>query len=146
MQYILLSVASDYTCAVKDAVSVTPADQYYNTKPYVDGSKSFFGGKILDWSGPAEDVTSPIIDTSTGKRAVIGKIAQMGTIEAVAAVEAAKLAWNRGQGEWPQMTLDGRIAAIENVVKALKERREEIINVLAWEICKTADDAKSEFG
>ena len=53
----------------------------------------------------------------------------MGEEEAIRAVEAAAMAWDRGQGEWPQMPLAGRIERVQAVVAALKERRDEIVNV-----------------
>lgn len=58
---------------------------------------------------------------------------------------SAKKAWANGQGVWPQMTAQKRIEALEKVVVSLKEARNEIVKVLMWEICKTADDAAAEF-
>ena len=43
------------------------------------------------------------------------------------------------------MTAQQRIEALEKVVVTLKEKRAEIIKVLMWEICKSIDDATSEF-
>ena len=63
------------------------------------------------------------------RRTVIGTLAQMGEEEAIRAVEAAAMAWDRGQGEWPQMPLAARIERVQAVVAALKERRDEIVNV-----------------
>ena len=57
--------------------------------------------------------------------------------------KAAKAAWDEGQGTWPQMSVQARIEAMEKYVAAVKERREEIINVLMWEICKNTADAVS---
>ena len=37
------------------------------------------------------------------------------------------------------------IAKIEQLVAELKPKRDEIINVLMWEICKTKADATKEF-
>lgn len=80
-----------------------------------------------------------------GERAVIGTIAHLGTSEAVAAVVAAKKAWNTGRGEWPQASIEQRIAAIQRLVTALKAIRSDLINVLQWEICKNDADAAAEF-
>ncbi len=44
------------------------------------------------------------------------------------------------------MSASGRIAAIEGVMHDLRARREEVVNALMWEICKTAKDAATEFG
>lgn len=143
---LIQSSKAEFTCPIKEPISVTPGDPFYDLKPDVNGAKKFLGGVVAEWSGPVEDVTSPIIDTSTGSRAVIGKLAQMGVKEAEEAVAKAQDAWKNGQGAWPQSTLEQRITAMENVVLSLQEKRDDIINVLAWEICKTADDAAAEFG
>eukprot|EP00965_Chrysotila_dentata_P180700 5964173-Pleurochrysis_carterae.AAC.1 len=54
-------------------------------------------------------------------------------------------AWDRGQGEWPQMSLAARIAAIEAVCEELQSIRDEIVNVLMWEIAKNTEDSVKEF-
>ena len=43
------------------------------------------------------------------------------------------------------MALAERIAAIEALVDELRTMRQEIVNVLMWEIAKNADDAAKEF-
>lgn len=134
-----------YKCPALPPASASPSDAAYKTMPFVDGAFSFIGGERLAWKGDVTEVTSPIIDASTGKRAVIGQLASFGEADAVKAVEAAAAAWDRGQGVWPQMTLEKRIAAIRSFVEHLKPAREGIVNGLMWEICKSATDAASEF-
>jgi len=65
--------------------------------------------------------------------------------DSLAALKSSTDAWNGGQGKWPQMSGQERIKAIRNVIIGLKEKRQEIINVLVWEICKTTHDAEIEF-
>lgn len=50
------------------------------------------------------EVRTPIIDESTGERAIIGKLPALTEADALEALEAAKNAWDEGQGIWPQMT------------------------------------------
>ena len=114
-------------------------------KPFVEGAKTFIGGKVEEATGEIIDVTSPIVDSATGKRAVIGSLIQMTAAEAIKAAQAASDAWDDGQGPWPRATLQERVAAIEAVVAGLVARRGEIVDVLMWEICKTAADAAKEF-
>jgi acyl-CoA reductase-like NAD-dependent aldehyde dehydrogenase len=52
---------------------------------------------------------------------------------------------NHGFGEWPQMSANDRIDRLEQVIAGLQARRNEIITVLMWEICKSAVDAAAEF-
>ncbi len=103
-------------------------------------------GTISPWNGAVENVTSPIIDQTTSERTIIGTLAQMSEVDALEAVASAKAAWNKGQGTWPQMTALQRIEALERVVVSLKARRQEIVDVLMWEICKSTADAAAEFG
>eukprot|EP00968_Pinguiococcus_pyrenoidosus_P009077 scaffold699_cov231-Pinguiococcus_pyrenoidosus.AAC.15 len=117
----------------------------YKRRPYVDGKVSFVGGVVEEFGGRSIDVSSPIVDEATGERAVLGRLSDMDPEHAVSAVQAAARAWNRGQGAWPQMSQLERIQAIESVVRALRERRQEIVDVLMWEICKTTKDAEKEF-
>jgi len=138
-------MAVAYKCPALPPASVSPEDAAYKTKPFVDGAFSFVGGERAAWTGDFTEVTSPIIDSSTGKRAVIGKLAAFQEADAVRAVEAAAKAWDRGQGVWPQKTLAERIEAVKNFVELLKPAREGIVASLMWEICKSSADAASEF-
>jgi glyceraldehyde-3-phosphate dehydrogenase (NADP+) len=130
---------------MSELASVSKGDDFYSTKPSIDGAFTFVGGKIAPYAGELADVVSPIIDTTTGRKAQIGRISMMTAGEAVVAAEHAKAAWSSGMGEWPQKSAAQRIAALEKVVASLKEKRQEIINVLQWEICKTTADATAEF-
>ena len=103
------------------------------------------GGEILPWNGRLLDVTSPIIDEATGARTVIGKIADMTGDDALTALEYAIGAWDNGRGKWPQMSGWERIEIIKKIQSEIKLKRNEIIDVLTWEICKSIDDAATEF-
>lgn len=113
--------------------------------PFVDGAKTFINGEVKEWTGKINDCFSPIIDPKTGSKTPIGRLAALTEKESVEAVEAAAKAWNKGTGEWPQMSLAGRIAVIEKYVATLAARRQEIVDILMWEICKNTADAESEF-
>eukprot|EP00591_Stephanopyxis_turris_P015426 CAMPEP_0195536176 /NCGR_PEP_ID=MMETSP0794_2-20130614/45607_1 /TAXON_ID=515487 /ORGANISM="Stephanopyxis turris, Strain CCMP 815" /LENGTH=483 /DNA_ID=CAMNT_0040669505 /DNA_START=44 /DNA_END=1491 /DNA_ORIENTATION=- len=60
-------------------------------------------------------------------------------------LESAKRAWNGGAGTWPQMSLAGRIEALEKLFLKLADKREEIVSILMWEIGKNRKDAEAEF-
>lgn len=138
-------ISEHYSPIFKEPIAVSPTDKQFEEKPFIDGEITFFGGVIKAYTGRSQEVTSPIIDSSTGKRSVIGRLAQLRPEDANEALLAAKDAWNNGRGVWPQMSSRERIERIQNVIEGLKERRSEIVNVLMWEICKTADDAAAEF-
>lgn len=134
-----------FTCPSLPPASVGPESGWFAKKPMVDGVFKFIGGEKLPFSGDAIDVTSPIVDATTGKRAVVGRLAQFSEADSVAAVHAAAAAWDRGQGTWPQMSLAGRIDAIERFVVELKKSRQAMVDILMWEICKNTADAAKEF-
>jgi len=113
--------------------------------PYVDGALTFIDGKVTPWEGKITECFSPIVDPKTSQKTKIGQLAALTEKESVEAVEAAAKAWNNGTGEWPQMSLAGRIAVIEKYVETLASKRQEIIDILMWEICKNTGDAESEF-
>jgi glyceraldehyde-3-phosphate dehydrogenase (NADP+) len=140
-----VDASSEYSCPSMAPASVGPDSEWYAKKPMVDGVFKFIGGERLPFSGESIDVTSPIVDAATGKRAVIGRVAQFSEEESVSAVKAAAKAWDRGQGPWPQMSLMHRITAIETLVANLTKIRSELVDVLMWEICKNSGDAAKEF-
>lgn len=117
----------------------------FDKKPFVDGGRASYGGVIEEYKGECIDVTSPIIDPSTHQRAVIGRLAHMNEGDVKNIITCAKKAWCNGTGEWPQMTLNNRLQAIECVLGAIKERKNEIVDVLMWEIGKSIADAQAEF-
>ena len=131
--------------ALLQASMIGPGNELYDSRPNVNGAIKCIGGKISQFDGPRVTVTSPILDSSTGQRTVIGSMAQFAEADALEAIEAAKGAWDAGQGVWPQMSPSQRIAALEAVVVSLREKRQEIIRVLEWEICKSVSDAEVEF-
>jgi len=123
---------------------ICSADPEWATKPDVAGFK-FIGGKKTEWTGPTTDVTSPIFDTATGKRSVIGTLPDMSPSDAKEAIDAAALAWDKGQGVWPRMSLAKRIAAVELFMEELLKARTPMVHALMWEICKNSKDAAAEF-
>eukprot|EP00418_Pyrodinium_bahamense_P090839 CAMPEP_0179049912 /NCGR_PEP_ID=MMETSP0796-20121207/20458_1 /TAXON_ID=73915 /ORGANISM="Pyrodinium bahamense, Strain pbaha01" /LENGTH=80 /DNA_ID=CAMNT_0020746405 /DNA_START=44 /DNA_END=283 /DNA_ORIENTATION=+ len=79
---------AEFKCPTLPPASVSSLDEAYKAKPSVDGQFKFIGGEKLPWSGDTTEVTSPILDAETGKRAVIGKVAAFGEADSVQAVEA----------------------------------------------------------
>jgi glyceraldehyde-3-phosphate dehydrogenase (NADP+) len=135
------AAAADRTCEALPPLTTT------RPKPSVDGgSNLFIGGARKPWDGRVAEVTSPVFDEATGAKAVLGRLAQMDATAASWAADAASEAWDRGQGPWPQASLKERAAAIRAFLDELeKTKRDEIIEVLMWEIAKTKQDATKEF-
>ena len=123
---------AEYSCPLLEPAAVSPKDDRYAAKPVVDCSFKFVGGSTSAWSGKTDVATSPIYNATTGARAVLGAIPSMGEEEAMEAVQAAAAAWDKGQGEWPRMSLANRIEAIERLVLELRKAREQMVAVLEW--------------
>eukprot|EP00913_Durusdinium_trenchii_P015942 g14981.t1 len=115
---------------------ISQDSEAFKTRPFVDGAKTLIGGQVKPWTGIFSEIYSPVYCTETGERICIGKQATMSPKEAMEAVHAAAKAWDLGRGEWPQKSLQERIAVVERLVGKLKEKRMEIAKVLQWEICK----------
>lgn len=120
-------------------------DPMYINRPNINGAKFLCNGEVRAWTGKIADVESPIFLEGTENKIIIGNQARMSPAEALEALDAAVGAWNKGKGEWPQMTLTDRIKCMEAFVAKLKTKRDTIVNVLMWEICKVRADAEKEF-
>lgn len=105
------------------------------------------GGEMKSWNGDVHTVLSPIcIQTPEGlKRKVIGSYPLAGQEEAIAAMDAALLAYNDGRGEWPTMPVAERITCMEKFTGKMIEKKEEVVKLIMWEIGKSYGDSVKEF-
>lgn len=126
---------------------IKPSDMaVYESRPMVDGRKVLLDGKVLPWTGAVAEVTAPIFKPDSEERILIGYQARFAEEDSLKALDAAVKSWNGGRGEWALATPAHRISKVEQLVTELKtQKRDEIINVLMWEICKTKADATKEF-
>jgi aldehyde dehydrogenase (NAD+) len=75
-----------------------------------------------EWVAPAVAEVIEVIDPTTEQ--VIGSYARPGTVEADAAVEAARKAYD--DGPWPRMTPDERVEAVRRFTEAMEARLPEL--------------------
>lgn len=110
---------------------------------------SLVGGQMLPSDGPCKTVLSPVCtrDPVTGdvRQVEIGSYPLMGEAQSDAALDAAVAAYDNGRGQWPTMTVAGRIACMQTFVRGMVERRQAIVNLLMWEIGKSLADSRKEF-
>ncbi|HEX9078040.1 MAG TPA: NADP-dependent glyceraldehyde-3-phosphate dehydrogenase [Desulfuromonadaceae bacterium] len=113
----------------------------------VEQREYLVNGRLARWEGPAQEVFSPVcVRTATGQERVrIGSFPLMTEKEALAALDAAAGAYDNGRGAWPTMTVGQRIGHVQQFAAGMKERREEVVRLLMWEIGKTRPDAEKEF-
>ena len=79
---------------------------------------------------------------------VIGQMPQMNEAQALQVLDTANKAWDKGAGIWTtQYTTVQRMEAVYKVLDELQStsKRDEIIQVLQWEIGKNYNDAAAEF-
>lgn len=104
-------------------------------------------GELKKWSGPRQLVWSPVYikNESTYEQAQIGSYPLATNAEALEALDGAINAYKGGRGEWPSMTMQQRIDAINSFTNKMIARRSEIIKLIVWEIGKSVNDATKEF-
>jgi glyceraldehyde-3-phosphate dehydrogenase (NADP+) len=104
-------------------------------------------GAIKEWTGPQQDVLSPICEISgeTVRQKLIGSYPLLTEVQALEALDAACRAYDHGRGPWPTMSVKERIRHVAAFARRMKEQREEVVKLLMWEIGKTLPDAEKEF-
>ena len=104
-------------------------------------------GVLRRWEGPLQDVESPVCLQNGGRlhRQRIGAYPLLTGREALEVLAAATRAWNQGRGAWPTMPIEGRIRAVERFGWCMKDRRDDVVRLLMWEIGKSLADAEKEF-
>lgn len=102
-------------------------------------------GELIEWTGDTADVYSTISSTKDYAPTLLGTVPNLGEKEALDALNAAYRAYDKGQGLWPTMKVEGRIACMEKFVEQMKTKREEIVKLLMWEIGKSLPDSEKEF-
>ena len=102
-------------------------------------------GELKTWSGATADVVSTISSTQNYAPTKLGTIPQLTEVEALEALSSATNAYDRGQGLWPTMKVEDRIAALEKFTEQIKTKKEEVVKYLMWEIGKSLTGSEKEF-
>lgn len=116
--------------------------------PYTEQREYLINGKLCEWPGALNPVVSPVCikqADGTAVPQVIGKTPLMDSATALQILEAAVQAYNMGQGYWPTRSVAERIAHVENFLARMRTVRNEVVNLLMWEIGKTRKDSEKEF-
>ncbi len=113
----------------------------------VEQKEYLINGKLRTWSGPMQEVLSPVCvkEGATLARKVIGHYPLLPEKEAMEALEAAVAAYDHGRGLWPTMSVAHRIRHMEDFAYRMKEVRQRVVNLLMWEIGKSLADSEKEF-
>lgn len=116
----------------------------YRLKEEINQDQYLINGAIKQWTGKKHDVLSPIC-LNDNKQVKIGSYPELTEKEAYEALNSAKEAYNYGIGQWPQMSVSQRINAVEQFTFKMIEKRDEVVNLLMWEIGKPLKDSQKEF-
>ena len=120
---------------------------YSQFKNHIHCNEYLVDGVLHTWNGPTSEVYSTI--HSEGKDGqvgptLLGSIPDMETDAALAALNAAEKAYNRGQGVWPTMKVKDRLRCLSTFAEKMKESREQVVELLMWEIDKNKADSYKE--
>jgi len=126
-------------------INSIPAENQLKSR--IDQKEFLVNGVIHEWNGEMQTVLSPIcVKTEAGvEQQVIGSYPMLTEAESLAALDAAVNAYDSGRGKWPTMMVEERIKAVEHFIVLMKEKREEVIQLLMWEIGKNLSDSAKEF-
>ena len=105
-------------------------------------------GELKPWAGPTQAVHSPVHlrDDSGGLTALeIGSYPLCGAAQAEEALSAAVRAYDNGRGAWPTAAVAERISCMQDFTRKMIAVRAEVINLIMWEIGKSAADSEKEF-
>lgn len=104
-------------------------------------------GELLTWTGEMQDILSAVeLRTATGfEKVLIGRCPVLGEEAGMRAAAAAEAAYDKGLGRWPTMSVADRIRHVEDFTARMVEKRAEVVRLMAWEICKSAQDSAVEF-
>jgi glyceraldehyde-3-phosphate dehydrogenase (NADP+) len=119
-------------------------DEFKITKPLAQDTY-LVNGELKKWTGETTAVYSTISSTESYQSTLLGSIPSMGEVEANLVVEAAVVAYDKGQGLWPTMKVADRIKCMQNFVTQMKATRTEVVKYLMWEIGKSLPDSEKEF-
>ncbi|PKK35996.1 NADP-dependent glyceraldehyde-3-phosphate dehydrogenase [Siphonobacter sp. SORGH_AS_0500] len=105
------------------------------------------GGTMKPWQGKTQDVYSPIHQrTADGWEPVrIGSYPVVDAADGMEVLYAALKAYDNGRGEWPTMSVAGRIACMETFTQKMLQKKAEVVKLLMWEIGKSLADSEKEF-
>jgi len=104
-------------------------------------------GQFQIWDGPTQDVLSPVClqQNNESSQKMLGSYPLLTENESMRVLDAAVKAYDNGRGVWPTMSVEDRIKHIEEFAYRMKEKKEQVVKLLMWEIGKSYADSEKEF-
>ena len=116
--------------------------------PFINQREYLVNGQFKTWNGTFNEVHSAICKPNNDNKLeqiLIGKIPKTGLPEAFECLESAEKAYDNGFGEWPMLSVEQRIHHVEQFIGEMLKLRDEVVNLLMWEIGKSLKDSEKEF-
>ena len=85
-------------------------------------TKYLVGGELKTWAGDKSKVFS-VIKNDNNLPTHLGSIPSLDEDTAISAVEQADIAYNRGRGKWPTMSVQKRIDCMQKFVDEMAKYR-----------------------
>ncbi len=128
-----------------EANTMVPED--YRIGEFREGMNYLLGGEIRTFSGKGVEVVSPLVINKGGKKSsfTIGRYPDLGPEEALQALAAAEKAYASGMGEWPQMSIEQRINALNQLAWRMRGMERKYALLEMWEIAKPFNSCLDEF-
>ena len=119
----------------------------FNAPSALHGTRYLVNGRLESWTGPTSEVRSPILTEFEGEaeRTLLGSVPDLAADEGIRALEAACDAYDHGRGVWPSSSASDRIEAMEKFIALIEPKRDQVAELLMWEIGKKRSDAEKEF-
>ena len=121
--------------------------ELYKLNSPIHQKEFLIGGEIRRWDGTSIDVYSPVRykNSKNGEPVHLGSFPSLTETESFMALDAAKKAYDNGRGVWPTLPVAERIRAVSKFIDLMLERRDKIVKLIMWEVCKSLKDSGKEF-
>lgn len=103
------------------------------------------GGELREWKGACDEVYSTISSTAEYVPTLVGSVPHLTEKEALEALEAAAEAYGKGNGLWATMRVKDRVEILERFTQTIQYKRDEVVQLMMWEIGKTISECQKEF-
>lgn len=125
----------------------TEIPEKFSFKSSIEQREYLINGEILKWDGPVADIYSPVFVNDNGslKQVRLGSQPILDRNAAAKALDAAVASYDNGRGEWATMSVKKRIEHMVNFTRRMKEKRDEVVKMIMWEIGKSFSDSQKEF-
>ncbi len=142
----LIDLKTKYMANFPNDVNIFPAKNGL-IHPLVEQTEYLVNGTFKPWNKEFKEVYSAVETNNDGilEKIYLGKIPNAGLPEAMECLDAAVEAYDNGFGLWPTMSVEKRIEHVQVFIKEMITLREDVVQLLMWEIGKNRADSEKEF-